>query len=291
MTPTNSPSLTIVVLTFNEEGNLPACLESVKGLATPIFIVDSGSTDKTEAIASSFGAQILRNPFQTHTSQWTWALSQIPPTDWALCLDADQRLTPELVAEILATLPKTGIGGDLDKVDGFYFNRRHIFRGKWVRWGGLYPKYLLKLFRPGKVSMDSRDLVDHHFQILTGTARFRHDLIEENVKEHDISFWMQKHIKYADLLAREEVRRKADPAALPNLATALRNPDARILWAKSIWTRMPRYVRPLLYYFYRYFLRLGFLDGKQGFVFHFMQALWFRILIDIKYEEYEGGKR
>jgi glycosyltransferase involved in cell wall biosynthesis len=276
-----SSGISLIVLTFNEEHNLEDCLRSADGLCREVFVVDSGSTDGTLEIAERF-ARVEKHPFETHTRQWKWALENLPLSgDWILALDADQRLTPELKAE-LQDLFSNGVIPE--EVNGFYINRRQIFKGKWIRHGGYYPKYLLKLFRAARVQLDSSDLVDHHFYVPGRTEKLLHDLIENNEKENNISFWIQKHNGYARLLAREELERRTTIARVIQ-SSAFGNPDQRILWQKNLWRRCPIYIRPLLYLVYRYFLRLGFMDGKQGFVFHFLQAFWFRLLVDINIEE------
>ena len=176
-------------------------------------------------------------------------------------------------------------------VDGLYINRRQVFRGRWIKHGGYYPKYLLKLFRRDKVSFDEMDLVDHHFYISGTTAKLKHDLIEENVKENDIAFWIGKHNRYAVRMAEEEMHRGESGQKSPVSSALFGAPDQRILWLKSLWSRLPLYLRPVLYFHYRYFLRLGFLDGKQGFIFHFLQGFWFRLLVDINIEEMKHGNR
>jgi hypothetical protein len=117
------------------------------------------------------------------------------------------------------------------------------------------------------------------------------DIIEDNKKESDIAFWIRKHVDYADLHAREELIRKSD--ARPWLVKpALRGtPDERVAWLKELWYRLPPYLRPFLYFLFRYVVQLGFLDGKQGFVFHFMQAFWYRLLVDIKLEDMQAAGR
>jgi len=110
-------------------------------------------------------------------------------------------------------------------------------------------------------------------------------LIEENHKEDDITFWIDKHNRYASRLAEEDRRRAGHAPARPIAPALFGSPDQRILWLKNLWSRLPLYARPLLYFIYRYFLRLGFLDGKQGFIFHFLQGFWFRLLVDIKLDE------
>jgi glycosyltransferase involved in cell wall biosynthesis len=273
--------VSVVILTLNEEANLPSCLAGVCEWAQQIFVVDAGSSDRTKEIAQTFGAVVVEHPFETHSSQWRWALGSLPiQTDWVLGLDADQRVTPELAHEISALNWQ-----ELDAVDGFYIKRKQWFRSRWIRHGGYYPKYLLKMFRKAAVVTDANDLVDHHFYVAGRTRKLRHDLDELNRKEDDISFWIEKHNRYATLLAREEFSWRDDPPQLAIEPALFGTPDQRSLAIKRLWRRMPLYLRPFLYFFYRYLFRLGILDGKQGAIFHFMQAFWFRLLVDIKLDE------
>jgi glycosyltransferase involved in cell wall biosynthesis len=269
------------VLTFNEAVNLEPCLRSIRDWALEIIVVDSGSTDETKDIARSFGAAIFEHPFETHSRQWEWALRNLPIRgEWIMGLDADQRITPELALEIQSIS-----SGALQRTQGIFVARRQIFRNKWIRHGGYYPKYLLKLFRPSAVHIDENDLVDHHFHVTGPTARLRHDLVEANRKEDDIGFWIEKHNRYARKLAEEEFLRRQGLRRESIRASWFGNPDERTLQMKKLWLRMPLYVRPFLYFFYRYFLRLGFLDGKEGAIFHFMHAFWFRLLVDIHLDD------
>ncbi|MFN7918886.1 MAG: glycosyltransferase family 2 protein [Bryobacteraceae bacterium] len=278
-------NLSVVVLTFNEEANLARCLASMVNLGAPLFVVDSGSTDNTRAIARSFGALVVEHPFRTHAEQWRWALDNVPlTTNWVLALDADQALTAELEDELRSLQPAAG-------VSGYFLNRRQVFRGRWIKHGAYYPKYLLKLFDRSKVCFDENDLVDHHFYVTGETRCLRNDLVEANSKEDDISFWIQKHDRYAALLAEEELRRRKCTAPSPVRARLFGNPDERSSLLKTWWRRMPPYVRPPLYFVYRYFIRFGWLDGRQGFVFHFMQAFWFRLMVDLKLEELLAADR
>ncbi len=279
MTPGRCWNGTAVVLTYNEEANLPDCLRSLCDWVPHILIVDSGSTDLTRDIAQGFGAVVVEHPFETHAKQWHWALQNLPiRTEWILALDADQRVTPELAAEICDLDATT-----LDGLEGIYLSRRQLFRGRWIRHGGYYPKYLLKMFRHSTVSTDDRDLVDHHFYVAGHTTKLRHDLIEANSKEDEIRFWIEKHNRYARLLAIEEMNRRTGDA--PLRATLFGSPDQRTLALKRLWFHLPLYLRPLLYFLYRYVLRLGFLDGKQGMIFHFLHAYWYRFLVDINLDE------
>jgi glycosyltransferase involved in cell wall biosynthesis len=269
--------VTVVVLTYNEALNLGACLDGVASWATQIFVVDSGSTDSTLAIAARHGAQTVSHAFETHARQWQWALATLPiDTDWVLGLDADQQITPELARQIRELVAS---GRD---ASGAFVRRRQIFRGQWIRFGGYYPKYLLKLFRRSRVMVDADDLVDHHFSVAGTTVSLTGDLIEDNKNEAEIAVWTAKHNRYAALQARQEL---ATTRERVGLSAVFGNPDARVRLLKQVWSGLPLFVRPCLYVFYRYVLRLGFLDGKQGFIFHVLQGFWYRLLVDINLDE------
>jgi glycosyltransferase involved in cell wall biosynthesis len=281
---TRTAPVAVIVLAHNEEQNLEACLASVDGWVEQLFVVDSGSTDATLEIARRFGATVLTHEFESHARQWQWALEHADPSSlWVLGLDADQRVSPGLRDAMITTLGQTPAAPA-----GYFLNRRQIFRGRWIRHGGYYPKYLLKLFRRGAATVDAGDLVDHHFRVHGSTARLPGDLIEDNRNEADIAAWIAKHNRYARQQALQEHREVArGDGAGP--ASAFGDPDARVRWQKRIWRRLPLFVRPALYFVYRYVLRLGFLDGREGFIFHFLQGFWYRLLVDINLLELRQG--
>jgi len=213
-----------------------------------------------------------------HRIRKTSALNNLPiKNQWVLGLDADQIITPELADEI----GRSFISNKMDKYEGYYIKRRQIFLGKWIRHGGYYPYYLLKLFKKDCVKVEEKE-TDHHFYVNGKTGKLKNDLIEWNRKD-DLSFWIDKHNRYATLQALEEISQKKEFYSRGSL---FGNKDERTLWLKSkIWRRLPLFIRSFLYFLYRYFFRLGFLDGKEGLIFHFLQGFWYRFLVDSKIYE------
>lgn len=276
--------LTFMVLTRDEEQNLEACLQSVAGWAKELFVVDSGSRDGTLEIAERYHAKVVTHPFETHAKQWNWALQNLPfSTDWILALDADQRMTPGLWVELANLLRDEN--SMTRNLKGCYVKRKQIFRGKWIKHGGYYPKYLLKLFRRGEAWVDETEFVDHHFRVCGKTMKLQNEILEDNQKEADISVWVEKHNRYASLQAWEEFNQAEHKNQVIWRPSLRGSPDERSLWLKNIWSNLPLYLRPFFYFWYRYIFRLGFLDGKEGFIFHFLQAFWYRLLVDIKLDE------
>lgn len=271
-----------IILTFNEELHLPRLLRSIAELDAPVFILDSGSTDSTLDIARSYGAVIQQHTFENHPKQWNYALNYFPvTTPWLICLDADQIVTEELTKRLINFRPE-----NYTDVNGIYFNRKNIFKGNWIKHGGYYPFYLLKMFRYDVGYSDLSENMDHRFVVKGKTQLWKDGvIIEENLKENRISFWIAKHNIYSDLVAQEEVERikkLRNPTLLPRFWGP---PNERRAWLKRLWWKLPRYTRPVLYFTYRFLFKLGFMDGRNGIIFHFLQGFWFRLIVDIKIDE------
>ncbi|HVW96629.1 MAG TPA: glycosyltransferase [Mucilaginibacter sp.] len=271
-----------IVLTYNEEVHLPRLLASLQGIDAPVFILDSGSSDDTLAIAKQFGAVVLQHPFENHPKQWDYALKNFPvATPWVICLDADQVVTPTLRARLEAFHEEGH-----QHIDGIYFARKFFFKGRQIRHGGYSPFYLLKMIRFGKGYSDLNENMDHRL-VVPGKTEIWKDgyIIEENLKENHISFWIDKHNRYSDLVAQEEVERMMQLRTQTVRPQLFGSPDERTAWLKQLWWKLPRYTRPVLYFFYRMIFQGGILDGRTGIIFHFLQAFWFRLVVDIKIDE------
>jgi glycosyltransferase involved in cell wall biosynthesis len=271
--------LSIVILTKNEEANLSACIESIQGLNAEIFVVDSNSTDRTVDIAQEAGCQVVEHPFENQAQQLNWALKSLPiTTPWIMRLDADERLIPELVEELKQVLPQTP-----EDITGYQIKRRVFFMGRWIRHGGYYPTWLLRIWRTGIGTCEQR-CMDEHIVLSSGkTANLQHDIIDENQK--DLSFWTDKHNHYAD----REVKDLLSATSLENddlLQAGQFSQVSRRRWVKAnLYARSPLFLRAFLYFLMRYTIGLGFLDGIEGLVFHFLQGFWYRFLVDAKIYE------
>lgn len=271
-----------IVLTFNEEIHLPRLLQSIQSLDAPIFVLDSGSTDATLDLCKQYYATTAFHTFDNHPKQWDFALKNFDvKTPWIICLDADQQVSPELLSQ-LRNFDDKNFGG----VNGIYFNRKNYFKGRWIKHGGYYPFYLLKMFRYGIGFSDLNENMDHRF-IVPGKIEIWNNgyFLEENLKENKISFWIDKHNRYSTLLAQEEVERLQKLRQQTLKPKFGGTPDERTAWLKNIWWKLPRYWRPAIYFFYRMIFQLGFLDGKTGIIFHFLQGFWFRLIVDVKIDE------
>lgn len=174
----------------------------------------------------------------------------------------------------------------LDKeVSGFYVRHKQVFKGKPILHGGVYPSYWLRIFRKKKVKIDRNELVDVHFYVNGKIEKLEFDIVEHNLKDEDILFWIEKQNKFAKNHALEEINRKDRLLNYPTEPNILGSPNQRKLFLKNLYYKFPLYIRPFLYFFHRYILKLGFLDGKEGFIYHFTQGFLYRLLVDINIDE------
>ena len=285
------PSVTVLILTYNEEKHLARAIESVRPFAAQVVVVDSFSTDGTVAIARALGATVLQNRWENnYARQFNWGLDHAPITgQWVMRLDADEYATPELAQEIASRLPTLPAG-----VNGVYVKRRIHFLGRWIRHGAVYPMWVLRLWRLGYGRCENR-WMDEHIRLTGGESlRFAHDLVDENL--NDLTWWTDKHNRYAVREAADLLNLKYRFAAFDAIDTMTGGEQSKIKrWLKErVYARLPLFVRPAGYFVYRYFLRLGFLDGAPGLVWHALQGFWYRFLVDAKVYEAErrsGGNR
>jgi glycosyltransferase involved in cell wall biosynthesis len=268
------PLLSVVILTRDEEENLPHCLNSLSQLSSEIFVVDSGSKDATQDIARRAGCKVFEHEFVNHAEQLNWALKELPIcTPWVMRLDADEWLTSELVEELKETLPTFPAN-----VSALMMKRRVYFWGRWIRHGGYYPTWLLRIWRHGLAHCEAR-WMDEHMVVDEGEIRkLSHDLVDENRK--DLTFWTEKHNRYADREVKDIL--ETSKSGVEGLVGQARKKR----WLKSnVYSHAPLFLRAFLYWIYRYIVLLGFLDGSAGLIFHFLQGFWYRFLVDAKLYE------
>ena len=272
--------VTAVVLTFNEAVHIERCLARLAEVADRIVVIDSHSTDGTIDIARAHGAHVLQNPFVNHAAQFQWGVDAagIGP-GWILRIDADEYLEQALIGEIRTRLPALDPG-----VGAVAMRRKVLFQGQWIRWGGYYPTVLTRLWRVGAASIEQR-WMDEHVLVEQGrTILFkRGDLVDDNLK--DLTDWTAKHNGYATRQAIEFLSLEYPLLPLRNNGALNSGARWKRLLRNGIYARAPLFLRAFLYQFQRYVLRLGFLDGRKGLVFHTLQGFWNFFLVDAKIAE------
>ncbi len=271
--------LTIVILAHNEARHLARCIASVGHLGARIVVVDSGSTDDSTAIAETSGARVLRHGWTNYAQQFNWALDQIGPATagtWLMRLDADEVISPRLaasLADFFANPPSD------PAISGVTIDRCIHFLGRRIRWGGMYPTRVIRVWRAGRGRVENR-WMDEHVVVDGKVMHLRGDIADINL--NSIGWWITKHNGYATREAIDQLQLDTAAAITGNMGQHAR----RKRWMKdNLYARLPLGLRPLLYFLYRYVVRLGFLDGWQGLAFHGLQGLWYRFLVDAKIAE------
>jgi glycosyltransferase involved in cell wall biosynthesis len=270
----------VILLSFNSEDTLGATLSRARLVSDEIFVVDSGSRDRTLEIAQEAGAAVVEHPFEHYGAQRNWAIDNLPVTSsWQLHLDADEWMDDRLV-EAIRALP------DDPPHFGYFLPRYVKFLGRVLRHGGMNPTWHLRLFRTGAGRCEDRKY-DQHFLLLSGSsARLPGAIIDDN--RMPLSEWTARHNRWAD---NEVAELDSGPQTERIRPDARGNPIERKRYMREKYNRMPLFVRPFMLFFYRYFLRLGFLDGREGFIYWILQSFWFRFLVDAKIWEKRRAAR
>ncbi len=269
----------VVILAYNSVETLETTLAQAKQISDDLHVVDSFSTDDTVALSQEHGAQVVRHAFESYGAQRNWAIDHLPLRyPWQLHLDADERLTPELIAS-LQRLPEN------PAESGFLLARLVQFLGRQLRHGGMSPTWHMRLFRNGAGRCEERKY-DQHFYLTQGSAgQLRGYMIDEI--RMSLSEWTARHNRWSDAEVMEQMQALSAVHIQPRLRG---NPLERKRFLRGLYNQAPLFVRPYALFFYRYFLRLGFLDGWEGFVFWTLQTFWFRFLIDAKLFEQRKKK-
>lgn len=253
--------LSVVLAVFNEEGNLDSCLDSIKELAWEIVIVDGGSTDKTLEIAKKFNAKVMQteNLLNFHINK-NKAIN-LAKGDWILQLDADEVVTQDLAEEIKETLSKKG------NINGYWIPRRNFFLGKFLKKGGQYPDYTLRLYKKGKGRLPGNDV--HEQAIVEGEVGYlKNDLL--HLRDKNFSIYIHRFNRYTTLLSTQW-----------NEAGVTINAVSFISYF---------FIKPLYWFIKSYLRHRGYVDGFSGFVFSLFSSLRFPVTL-IKLWELQRNKK
>ena len=266
--------ITAIILTRNEEKNLPDCLKSIRGFCSRAVVVDCGSADRTVEIAKEYGADVYFHEFEYYARQFNWAIDHCDvQTEWILRIDADERFTEDVCRQSLAAMENPGVSGIMMEAT-YYFMERAITHG-------LHKKRKIMLFRRGKGRMEDRRR-DPHTVIFSGDCEtIRARFIHRDFK--DIGSYISRYNWYAtremlDYIAFEEGQ-TADLATEKHLRRQRKKKF-------GFYYRCPMFLRAKLWFLYNYIFRLGFLDGKEGYIYHYLECDWYRQLVDAKILEY-----
>ena len=274
--------ISVIILTYNEELHIERCIKSLLPVVKEIFIIDSFSTDKTVEIAERLGAKVYQNPWINYALQFQWGLDNCPiETEWVMRMDSDEYILPELQNEISNKMQNIQ-----EDTSGIYIKRRVYFKDKWIKHGSYYPTWLLRIWRYKDGHIEQR-WMDEHIKLTKGeTIQFENDLVDDNL--NDLTWWTTKHNNYA---TREAVDILNIIHEFINYDEVNSNffgtQEERKRFLKKKYANLPLFTRPFIYFLWRYFIKLGFLDGKQGLIWLFLQGFWYRFLVDAKIYEIE----
>lgn len=269
-------TITAIILTHNEAQHLGRCIASLQGVVAQVCVVDSHSTDDTRAIAESLGAKVYVNRWLNYSNQFNWALDNCQiDSEWVMRIDADEYIEPLLAKSISSFVASPS------HYNSACFRRKIVFLGQPIRHGFFYPANMLRLWRRGAGRVEQRWMDEHVVVADAQTTTLAGDLTDENL--NDLTWWTQKHNGYAmrevyDIIASEATSGSQHKHLAGQAAT-------KRMIKTFLYNRLPPGFRAFLYFFYRYVVGFGFLDGKSGFYFHFLQALWYRVYVDAKLHE------
>lgn len=280
-------NITAIILTLNEEIHLARCIESIQSVCDQIIVVDSYSADLTIEIAKKYNCDVLQNTWVNHGNQFNWVLSQLKPeTDWVLRIDADEYLDLELQQAIQSFKKNSSAS-----VSGASLVRCINFQGQRILYGGVGHVQVMRLFKFGKGRSETRWMDEHIIingkcEVLSGL------LIDDNL--NSLAYWIAKHNRYSDKEAFECLALKYQTKITQknqnfhNVLSLYWPSRVKRLIKNHLYQKIPVGFRAFIYFVYRYVFCLGFLDGKKGFAFHFLQGYWYRYLVDLKLKEAEG---
>jgi glycosyltransferase involved in cell wall biosynthesis len=270
-------AISAVILTFNEEIHIERCIESLLPIVEKIYVMDSYSTDNTLDILFKYEkVKVKKNKFVNHSLQFNLALEVFDiESDWVIRIDADEYIDLELQNYLQQELPLL-----TKNVTGINVNRYMNFMGARLNHGGMDSYWMLRVWRNGLGTCEQK-WMDEHIVVSHGDlVKASGKLIDDN--KNNLSWWTHKHVDYSTREAIDIIIQELDEQG-SNVASSLWGTSVeRMRFLKNLYNNFPIFVRPFIYFFYRYFLRLGFLDGKQGFLWCVLQGFWYRMMVDAK---------
>tara|TARA_R110002073_G_scaffold118918_1_gene258477 strand:+ start:354333 stop:355193 length:861 start_codon:yes stop_codon:yes gene_type:complete len=262
-------SVSVMIMTLNEENNLPGALRSLTW-CDDVVVFDSYSTDRTTEIAAEMGARVVQRKFDSFGPHQTWGLKEIDYKHrWVFMLDADERMTDGLREEIERIAAKWETGEHTEEKDpvAYYCGRRNYFRGKWIK-HAMPPGNNMRFFQPHLIRFE-REV--HQVPVVDGEIGYMKGMFDHFNFSKGIGEWIIRHNRYAEMESHENIRaRKESPVRFMNLFSRDRN--TRRLEMKNVSLRLP--MRPLIKFGYMYVLKGGFLDGKAGWTYCKLQAMY-----------------
>jgi glycosyltransferase involved in cell wall biosynthesis len=262
-----------IILTYNSEATIGRTIESIRNLSDDIQVVDSYSSDQTREILRGYPVGFISHPFANYAAQRNWAIENLPLRyDWELHLDADERISEQLSYELSYLKEHDPPAG----IHGYCVPRLVHFMGRPLRHGGMFPIWHMRLFRHGRGRCEDREY-DQHFVVAGKTGRLHGPIIDDIAMP--LSEWVIRHNRWSDAEV-SELLKGARGGGLRARWTG--NPLERKRRLRNVYNRGPLFVRAVMLFLYRYFIRLGFLDGTEGLIFYFLQTFWFRFLVDAK---------
>lgn len=265
--------LTAIILTRNEEDFIGDCISSISKVAKRIIIVDSFSEDKTVEIAKSLGAEVHQHEFFNYSKQYKYAVDVANvQTKWILRIDADERLTDESAVE----LEKLCNDNQNTDVTGIVLRFYNMFLGKPMLHGGMYPWKKLSVYKTGVGDIEDRNMDEHIILSQGRTIEAKED--SKHLAFRGLTFFTNKCNWYSTREAMDYFEQ---------IETTDQNASFKTQFKMKVYYKFPLGFRSWAYYFYRYYIRLGFLDGKEGKIFAFLHAYWYRFLVDAKIYEHE----
>lgn len=277
-------SIAALILTKDEGKHIERCIRSVRDVCEDVVVVDCHSTDNTRELATALGARVFEHDWTNYATQFNWGLRQTGiTTEWVWRIDADEYLDKHLGEAV-----KEAVTTCADDVNGVYVRKRIDFMGRPLLHGGWYPSYHLKVFRREKGECENR-WMDEHIRIFEGKTITveQGDLVDANL--NDLTWWMDKHNGYATREMADMLMMKygLDASAQEVEPRFFGTEEQRKRWLKARYVRTPLFIRPLVNFLLRYVVKGGFRDGKEGFVWHFLQGFSYRVLVDAKIFELE----